>query len=265
MSAIIIENGLAHYEAIGRGRPVILLHGWLGSWRYWMPTMDDLSDKFRTYALDLWGFGDSDRRGDEYSLSAYVTLLQRFMDEMGIGRAPLVGHALGGVVALRFAAQMPERVEQVMAVATPLIGEAVARPLSSFSGNHGDLVGRILGRRPVYPEIQMEIGKADSVALVHSVRDVIEQDMRQDMETLDEMRIPILLVYGRNDPLILPPEERWIARLEETTRTIYLEESRHFPMLDEVNKFNRLLRQFLESKHDLESLELKDEWRRRMR
>ncbi len=57
MSAITIENDLVHYEVLGRGRPVILVHGWLGSWRYWVPAMQQLSSKYRTYALDLWGFG----------------------------------------------------------------------------------------------------------------------------------------------------------------------------------------------------------------
>ena len=180
MSAIIIENGLTHYEAIGRGRPVILLHGWLGSWRYWVPTMDDLSDRFRAYAMDLWGFGDSDRRRDSYTISSYVLLLQRFMDEMGIIRAPLVGHALGGVVALHFAAQMPERVEQVMAVSTPLAGTAVMPSLSNFSGNGDDAVTRVLGRRQAatYPEVQLEASKADASAIVNSVRAVLQDDLR---------------------------------------------------------------------------------------
>jgi len=264
MSAIIIENGLVHYEAIGRGKPLIFLHGWLGSWRYWMLTMDDLSDRRRTYALDLWGFGDSDRRRDGYSLSAYVSLLQRFMDEMGIGRAPLVGHALGGVVALRLATRMPKRVEQVMAVSTPLVGSAVARSLSTFSDNNSDVATRILGRRrlAVYPEVQMEATKTDAAAVVSSVRAVLGEDLRRDLE---RMEIPVLLVYGKDDPIIRLPEERWLRWLDENVRVVCMEGSRHFPMLDEMNKFNRLLRQFLELKDDLDALELKEEWRRRMR
>ncbi|HIE37775.1 MAG TPA: alpha/beta hydrolase [Anaerolineales bacterium] len=264
MSAIIIENGLVHYEAIGRGAPLIFLHGWLGSWRYWVPAMDDLSDRYRTYALDLWGFGDSDRQRGGYSLSAYVTLLQQFMEEMAIGRAPLVGHALGGVVALRMAAEMPERVEQVMAVSTPLVGSALARPLASFSDNNGEVATRILGRRQIaaYPEVQMEAGKTDAAAVVSSVRAVLGEDLRRD---LDELRMPVLLVYGKNDSLIYPPEGKWLKWVEENVRIILLEGARHFPMLEEMNKFNRLLRQFLEFKDDLDALELKEEWRRRMR
>jgi len=263
MSAIIIENGLVHYEAIGRGKPLIFLHGWLGSWRYWVQTMDDVSDLRRTYALDLWGFGDSDRRRDGYSLSGYIYLLNRFMDELGIGQAPLVGHALGGVIAIRFAALMPERVSKVIAVSTPLVSNGVARPLSSYSGDNG-LVNRLLGRRQAgsYPEVQMEADKTDGAAVVSSVRALSEEDLRRDVE---ELEMPLLLVYGKNDPVVFPPEEKWLDRPEENRRLICLKNSRHFPMLDDVNDFNRLLRQFLEMQQGLESLELEATWRRRTR
>ncbi|HEY75989.1 MAG TPA: alpha/beta hydrolase [Thermoflexia bacterium] len=267
MSAVIIESGLVHYEALGRGRPLILIHGWLGSWRYWVPTMDDLSDRYRTYALDLWGFGDSDRRRGGYTLSDYVALVCRFMDEMGIVRAPLVGHALGGVVALRMAVESPERVEQVMGVSVPLDGMSISRPLASFSGNGNDILTRVLGRRQAseYPEVQLEANKTDGLAVADTVRAVMQMDLRRDLALIT---VPVLLVYGGHDPLIQKPEEkghlRWRDQ-EDNIRVICLESARHFPMLDEMNKFNRLLRQFLDTNGDLSALEVKEEWRRRVR
>mgnify|MGYP000026370131 CR=1 FL=1 len=264
MSAVIIENGLVHYEAMGRGRPLIFIHGWLGSWRYWVPTMDDLSDRYRTYAVDLWGFGDSDRR-QGYSLPDYVSLVRRFMEEMGIFRAPVVGHALGGVIALRLAVESPERVEQVMAVSTPLNREALGRPLTTFAGNGDDILAQVLGRRQAaaYPEVRLEAHKTDIAALVHSVQAVMQTNLRAALELVS---VPTLLVYGKNDTVVRPPVRQDLPRgLEEMVRIIHLEGSRHFPMLDETNKFNRLLRQFLETRGDLYALELKEEWRRRIR
>jgi len=265
MSAVIIENGLVHYEVLGRGRPLILIHGWLGSWRYWVPTMDELSDRYRTYALDLWGFGDSDRRLGKYSLSEYVALVRRFMDELGIVRAPLVGHALGGAVALRLAVESPDRVEQVMAVSLPLESEAISRPLATFSGNGDDVLARVLGRRQAaeYPEVRLEANKADALAVTQTVRAVMEADLRRDLLAVS---VPVLLVYGGDDPLVRRPrEERWMRWAEKNVRVICLKEARHFPMLDEMNKFNRLLRQFLDTSGDLNALEVKKEWRRRVR
>jgi pimeloyl-ACP methyl ester carboxylesterase len=264
MSAIIIENGLVHYEALGRGRPLIFIHGWLGSWRYWVSAMDDLSDGYRTYALDLWGFGDSDRRKEGYSLTSYIALVQKFMDELGIWRAPLVGHALGGVVALHFAATHPERVEQVMAVSIPLDGSAVSRSLASFTGHDRDVVGRILGRRNLsaYPEVSQEAGKIDGFAVANSVQAVLGANLE---EVLQAVEVPVLLVHGRNDPVIHPPDEARLDGFDGNVRIIALDGARHFPMLEEANRFNRLLRAFLETGGDLQALELKEEWRRRWR
>src|SRR5512145_1266240 len=104
MSAITIENDLVHYEVLGRGRPVILVHGWLGSWRYWIPAMQQLSMKYRTYALDLWGFGESGKDPRRYDFEAQVALLEQFMEKMCITKAALVGHSLGASVVARYAA-----------------------------------------------------------------------------------------------------------------------------------------------------------------
>lgn len=136
MSAITIENDLVHYEVLGRGRPVVLIHGWLGSWRYWVPTMQQLSIKFRTYALDLWGFGDSGKNLNRYTLQDQVQLLNEFMEKMGITKAALVGHSYGAAVAIAFARKYPDRAPRVVAVSPPLYdqggldGEPAFRPPS---------------------------------------------------------------------------------------------------------------------------------------
>ncbi len=120
MSAITIDNDLVHYEVLGRGRPVILLHGWLSSWRYWIPTMQQLSMKYRTYALDLWGYGDSGKDPDRLSLDAQVELLGNFMEKLGITKAAFVGHSLGGAVMVRYALKHPDRVARLLAISAPV-------------------------------------------------------------------------------------------------------------------------------------------------
>lgn len=265
MSVVIIEGRMVHYEAIGRGRPVLFIHGWLGSWRYWMAAMDDLSERYRAYALDLWGFGDTDRRQDGYSLGAYADLVEQFLDEMGIEQVTLVGHGLGGAVAIRTTTRIPERVDRLIAVNAPLVGSAIAPQLANFSNHHnGDWIIRILGRRQAsaYPEVQIEAVKTDLNAVIQSVRTVRAEDLRPDLEAIT---CPVLLVFGRNDPLIYPPEEQWLNQLEENVHVIFMDESSHFPMLDETARFTRLLRQFLALGSGVDALELRDEWRRRIR
>src|SRR5579859_5148977 len=120
MSAITIENDLVHYEVLGRGRPVIFVHGWLGSWRYWVPAMQQLSTKYRTYALDLWGFGDSGKDSKKYDFKDQVQLLQAFMEKMGIAKAALVGHSLGAAICLRYASMHPDQIPRVALISPPI-------------------------------------------------------------------------------------------------------------------------------------------------
>ncbi|MEP6985970.1 MAG: alpha/beta fold hydrolase, partial [Chloroflexota bacterium] len=87
MSAISIGGELIHYEVLGRGRPVILIHSWVGSWRYWVPTMQNLQLKYRVYALDLHGFGDSSKNQQKYTIDNQRKLLSDFMQAMGIPKA----------------------------------------------------------------------------------------------------------------------------------------------------------------------------------
>jgi len=261
MSAIVIKEGLVHYEVIGRGRPLLFIHGWLGSWRYWVPAMEELSNRHRTYALDLWGFGDSDKLDNYYSVDAYLELLREFLDQLGVWRVPIVGHALGGVLALMFASQYPDRVEQIMGVSVPLTGTNINRPLSGFSGN-GDALVKLVSRRANFPEVDMEARKTDASAIVSSMRSTMTQDLRR---LLPPLQFPVLLVYGGDDALIKPPEARELQDCRDNVRAINLSGTQHFPMLEERNKFNRLLLDFLDAGDNLASLELKEEWQRRLR
>lgn len=262
MSAIILGQGLIHYEVMGRGNaPLIFLHGWLGSWRYWVPAMEELSVSRRTYALDLWGFGDSDRLSD-YTVAGYVDLLEGFLDEMGIQRAVVVGHALGGLAALRFAARSSNRVERVMGVSVPLVGSSIEPLFGGFSGN-GALLARLSARRADFPEVEREARKVDVHAVVGSVRSAVQSDGLCDV--LLPFDLSVLLVHGARDPLIEVPRREWLGGFGQDTRVVLLEGAQHFPMLEEQNKFNRLLMEFLDGGGELDSLEPKEEWQRRLR
>src|SRR5512136_1197643 len=197
VSAIILDEGLVHYEVLGRGRPLVFLHGWLGSWRYWMPTMDALSDRYRAYAFDMWGFGDTDRNAERYGMDAYVSQLQGFMEELGLMRASLIGHSMGAAVAVLFAERCPDRVERIMAVSTPLAGNAVGKRLLASSGN--SLLDRMLGRRAAtdYPEVELEAAKADPNAVLASAQALDALELRRCVERIS---LPLLLVYGHKDP-----------------------------------------------------------------
>ncbi|MGQ9598727.1 MAG: alpha/beta fold hydrolase [Anaerolineae bacterium] len=263
MSGVLIKGGLVHYETLGRGKPIVFLHGWLGSWRYWVPVMDELSGDFRTYALDLWGFGDSDKTWERYDIQTYGELLLAFMDELGIWRVPLVGHTLGAAVAIQTALQHPDRVPKVMAVGLPLTAETIHRKLRTWAPN--EILARCFwSRQRPYPEIEMSIAKIAPQAIARTVQAVAQLNVRLMLEEIDA---PVLIVYGGKDVVIDPAQADELEDHLDGARAIVLPESHHFPMLDETARFARLLRDFMdiETPAELRELSVKQEWRRRTR
>lgn len=266
MSAVVIDGGLVHYEAFGRGKPVLFLHGWLGSWRYWMPTMEAISDKYRTYALDLWGFGDSDKSKPRYTLSDYVALVNNFVDNMGIREAPIVGHALGASVALEYTVRHPDRVKKVMAVSLPMTGDSINRKLIDIANPSG-LAKMLWWRQISHREVQHEIEKTAAGAIDTSVQSVTKLNVSNCIEIVaNSPGSMLLMVYGEKDDMVDPSPHRSLnGNNWNNIRPIGLSESKHFPMLEEAAKFYRLLQDFLDIEDDLSTLELKEEWRRRTR
>lgn len=120
MSAITVGGDLVHYEVLGRGRQVILVHGWLGSWRYWVPTMTQISLKYRVYALDLFGFGDSGKNPEKYTIQHQVKLLEEFMNQMGLSKAAFIGHGLGALVLTEFALANQDKIARMLISNAPL-------------------------------------------------------------------------------------------------------------------------------------------------
>ena len=120
MSAISIGGDLIHYEVLGRGRPVILLHSWVGSWRYWIPTMQQLQVNYKVYALDLYGYGDSVKNASKYSLEHQISLLEDFVNNLGIPKLALVGHGLGAMVAVEYARRHADKVPRLLISGAPL-------------------------------------------------------------------------------------------------------------------------------------------------
>ena len=263
MSAILLDQRMVHYEVLGRGRPIIFLHGWVGSWRYWVPAMQTAAMSFRTYALDLWGFGDTAHDNSCYTLNQQAILLDRFIQEMGIGRVALVGHGLGALMAILFTREFPQIVDRLMMVDVPMDSKSVAARLRS-AASPADLADWLLSKGPITEPARTDAAKTDPLAITYSLNSLNGTDF---LPIMDSMLTPSLLVHGQNDPAIHILEYERVMSMPELVHQILLEESGHFPMLDESPRFNRLMMDFLalESGDSPRELQLKDEWKRRVR
>jgi pimeloyl-ACP methyl ester carboxylesterase len=262
MSIITLDSEMIHYEVLGRGRPLVFLHGWVGSWRYWIPTMQAASISFRTYAIDLWGFGDTVKRPEHYHVDDQVKLVSDFMDELGIMKIALVGHGLGAVVGLNFALRYPARLDRVMLTSIPINANGMNPRFRSAS--QAELAEWLLSRVPEAEPARLEAPKTDPQAILTSLNDL------QQINLLDlsmQVDTPCLHVHGLNDPAFELPSIDLLATLPEHTHEVMFEGSGHFPMLDEPAKYNRLMADFLSlpSGESPRQLQLKEEWKRRIR
>lgn len=262
MSVVLLNREMVHYEVLGRGRPIIFLHGWVGSWRYWIPAMQGVSISYRAYALDLWGFGDSARVPERYHLERQAEMIDAFMDEMGISRVALVGHGLGAIVALMYAQSHPDVVDRLLAVSCPMGSSTVNTRLRSTSP--GNLAEWLLGKTGLTEPVWADAPKTDPLAIQASLDGLEVLDVRAIWLQAQNANV---FVHGQNDPVISLPDVQYLADLPEQSHAIVFEESAHFPMLDESNKFNRLLADFLalDSGESPRQLQLKEEWKRRVR
>lgn len=331
MSALTIDHDLAHYEVLGRGRPVILLHGWLGSWRYWIPAMQQISVRYRTYALDLWGFGESAKEPRLYGFEAQVRLLAEFMERLGISKAALVGHGLGAAVATHYALRAPDRVPRLMAINPPLfwlpppaelpaappVGAVIGGPVAPVDSEAETIglrteemnarlraafereaqrqatSGMGASAEPTAPrpnplrdrfdpldpvallqrhadpganlnKLLAEVRRADPAAFVETVESLAGVDTLRELQRLT---LPVLAVFGGSDTLLPAPDEAMLRALRDGGRPFHAIEMRglrHFPMLDDIAAFNRLLMDFLEAA-DVRQVSIKERWERRVR
>jgi pimeloyl-ACP methyl ester carboxylesterase len=259
MSVVYIDQQAVHYEVFGKGRPVLFLHGWLGSWRYWLPSMEVASSHFRTYAFDLIGFGDTYQRAIEPSISAYAEQVIRFLDALGIERITLVGHSMGGMVALKTAIEHPERVDRVVTVGAPIVGSSLAlllkltafRPVARGMDVLPSLTQQLFryflkeANEQDMLEILEDSVKPTADSVRASVRSMIRTDLRPD---LPRLRVPALVIHGTRDDIVMPSQIDVIRRAVTSApylRQLSIQGSRHFPWADQPDVFHPSLMEFL--------------------
>lgn len=266
MATLVTEQGIVHYEAFGRGRPVLLLHGWLNSWEIWRPTLELLSRDFRMYALDFLGFGESGDQAEEFSVTNFVYMVNQFMDRMGIAKAPLVGHSMGGTVALTTAIQHPEKVVKAIVIGSPIVGTSLS-PLLKTAAYRGWIgVGQSTpalysmfqaGFIPflrVYSYLLAKDGKAlgkmltEDVAkltiapFIESITTLRQTDLRSQIGAL---QMPVMGVYGKHDRIVHPNQHDVLKQYLPASTVKWFENSGHFPMMDEPERFHATIRDFL--------------------
>src|ERR671926_106722 len=114
------------YRVAGSGPPVVLIHGMVNSSRHWEDVALRLADRYTVIAPDLIGHGDSAAVRGDYSIGAHAASIRDMLAVIGIDRATIVGHSLGGGVAMQFFYQFPQRTERLGLISSGGLGHAVS-------------------------------------------------------------------------------------------------------------------------------------------
>src|ERR1700741_3769969 len=131
----------------GEGPPVVLIHGMVNSSRHWEQVALRLAERHQVIAPDLIGHGDSAAVRGDYSLGAHAASIRDLLSVLGIDRATIVGHSLGGGVAMQFFYQFPQRTERLVLISSGGLGREVS-PLLRGAALPGASPLLRLGARP---------------------------------------------------------------------------------------------------------------------
>lgn len=272
-----------HYVRVGRvntrywdegdgGPPVILIHG-IGAYvESWLPSIEALAGQHRVCALDILGHGRTDKPADaSYGTADLARFVRDFMEALGIERAHVVGHSLGGAIATRLALMYPSAVEKLVLVASAgfgkevcmelrlctirAVGEALTRP--GRSASEQTLKMCVYDQTLVTDEsIDFDLGMASLPGAQQSFLKTLRgcggfltgqsKTMRgPNLDGLGSIDAPVLVVWGRQDKVIPVEHAEVIAAAGKDVRVEVFDGCGHTPMLEQPEAFNELLLEFL--------------------
>ena len=262
------------YRIAGSGPPVVLIHGMLNSSSHWQSVAMELARDHTVIAPDLIGHGDSAAPRGDYSLGAHAASIRDLLAAIGIDRASIVGHSLGGGVAMQFFYQFPQRVERLVLISSGGLGREVSpmlrsaalpgvsallsltiqpRVLSALAGAGHRLRERALGGGVYLQAIARALRPLENAdarqAFLTTLRSVIDVH-GQRVSATDRLYLlesmPTMIVWGERDNTI--PLVHGRRAHEAIPHSLFrtLPDAAHFPHLEDPGGLSRLLREFIQ-------------------
>jgi pimeloyl-ACP methyl ester carboxylesterase len=262
-----LEDRFISYVAEGEGEPVVLLHG-IPTWGYlWHLLLPPLAGSYRIYLPDLLGFGYSDKRdGFDRSIARQAEAIDAWMEKVGIKQATIVGHDIGGGVALRLAVSFPRRVARLCLMNSVCYDSWPIEAVLQFG--HPETRRRLSAwTATLLLKQALKIGFASSPSAdlldgllapyateagkLSLIRDAVALDTNQTMEmipALQRMTVPTLILWGEEDRFQPVEYGERLAWDIPGARLIRIKQARHFVMIDRPNEVRDHLFRFLGSR-----------------
>lgn len=257
---VSLASGTMSYRETGDGPALLLLHGLNGSSASWDAQHEALGARFRVIAWDAPGYGRSDLL--EPVADAYADAANLLLEALGVRRAAVLGHSMGGVVAGRLAHRHPERIDRLVlscthwGLARPA-GEAFPpayqRRLEERRRLADDEYGRERARRMLPADAAPDVA-ARVAAIARDVREEgLARAIRMELDcdnraALAALAMPILLIDADRDPVLKPERAEALAALLPRARRVTLRGIGHAPYLEDPRAFNAALVAFLEDR-----------------
>ncbi len=260
------------YLTGGEGPTVLLIHGIGGDWRTWEPVLDGLARHHRVIAVDLPGHGESAGSAGDYSLGAHASALRDLTSALDIDRATVIGHSLGGGIAMQFSYQYPERCERLVLVSSGGLGPDVGwilrlatlpgselflsltAPAARSLTNLAARAGRRLRLRAA-PDVEFYARTFTTLAdpdtragFLGTLRGVVGTS-GQLVDARDRLYLaqhtPTLIVWGEHDAMLPVAHARDAHEAIPGSRLETFEHAGHLPQLDDPARFIDLVDDFI--------------------
>lgn len=265
---ITIEGKKVHFVEKGTGKPIILIHGFLYHTVMWKKNIDALAKKFKVYAIDLWGWGYSERLAPKkFSFELYGKQITGFMDAMNIRAATLVGQSMGGGISVYVAAHHPERVDRLILVAPavipypattiskiyqlPFIGEFLnAIPGDALMKSNIESIWfydkEKVSEAYIEEVLQPHCIKGSSAGGMYILRNVLKPPLvESEANLLAKMNKQILIVHGREDKSVPLDRSQSLKDLWKGSKLEIFDQAAHSPHEEYPDRFNKLAIEFL--------------------
>ena len=267
---VTVDGKKVHYVEAGNGPPVILIHGFLYHTVMWKQNTNALAEKFKVYAIDLLGWGYSERlKGKEYSFGGYGKQIVGFMDALNIKKATLVGQSMGGGISVYVAAHYPDRVDRLILIDPavipypmttigriyqfPFIGEFMnAIPGDGLMKNNIRTIW-FYDKNKATDEYCAEVLqplciKGSYAGTMFILRNVLKEPyVEKEANLLAKMSMPILIIHGREDKAIPLSRSKRLNDLWKGSKLVIFEKAGHSPHEEYPEKFNKVAIDFLSS------------------
>jgi pimeloyl-ACP methyl ester carboxylesterase len=255
-----------YYLSGGNGSPVILIHGVGAGVFDWKFTVGPLSEHHRVYALDMVGYGHSDKPKTNYTLDYYVDFLEHFMDALQLDRASLVGQCFGGGTALGLATKSPKRIEKLILVNSASLGKEIqggwvnslpfflvqlfSRPSRKTVRlgfkwsvyNSGFITNQMVEESYQLRNIP---GATYARASTYKTNFGVGGQRHYFLDNLPQITVPTLIIWGREDKYFPIAHAQNAHRLIKNSQLNILEKCGHIPQLEKPDEFNRVVLDFL--------------------